>query len=102
MFEIESVARAIAEAAHFSKARVEIKIDTSTCSADQLKELFYEVIAKQSEYSVRVRGVRSDWSGFQKLGLKLETSNSANYEGISVVLSPSIDCDCIEFVIEPE
>ena len=102
MFKIESVARAVVEAAHFSKARAEIKIDTSTCSADQLRELFDEVIAKQSEYSVRVRGVRSDWSGFRKLGLELETANSANYEGIPVVLSPSIDFDCIEFVIEPK
>ena len=102
MFDIEGVARAIVESAHFSEARTECKIDISACSADQVKAIFDSVIEKQAEYKVRVRGVRADWSCFQKLGLQLETANSGTYEKIPVVLSPTIDFDCVEFVIEPK
>lgn len=101
MFDIEGVARAIIESAHFSKARTECKIDISTCTAERVKELFDSVIEKQTEYGVRIRGVRSDWSCFQKLGLKLETASSGSYKKIPIVLSPTIDFDSVEFVVEP-
>ena len=102
MFDIDGVARAIVESAHFSKARTECKIDISTCTPEQVKQIFDSVLEKQAEYGVRVRGVRSDWSCFQKLGLKLDTANSGSYQGIPVVLSPTIDFDCVEFVVEPK
>ena len=102
MFDIKSVARAVVEAAHFSSARTECKIDTSTWSVDQMKELFDEMIAKQSEYSVRIRGARSDWSSFRKLGLELDSENSGSFKAIPVVVSPNVDFDCVEFVIEPK
>jgi len=94
-------AEAMVNAAYNFPGETAIRIDVGTFSAEQVRAIFDDVLASLATYKLRLRGVRTDWASFAKLGIPQDTVNSGLYSGIPVVLTASADFDTMEFVFQP-
>lgn len=99
--EFDLVARAILETAYHGKNRATVRIDIGRWTESEVQGLASALIAGQKEYGVRLKGVRTDSSGFAKFGISRDTSNSGRFEGVPIVMTIEADFDDAEFVIEP-
>lgn len=95
------VAEAAVRVAHFAAGEATINVDVGAWNADQVCALLDALLTQANTYKLRLRGVRTDTSGFAKLGIPQDTSNSGKYKGVPVVMTPSVDFDMMEFVLQP-
>lgn len=91
----------ILNTAYAAKGEVTVKIDIGGWTDDEVRTLLDTILAGLNSHKLRFKGVRTDTTGFVKLGIEQDRINSGLYHGVPVVMTPTVNFDVMELVLRP-
>lgn len=81
-------------------SEIAASVNVGSWNAEQTQSLFNALLEKFDANGLRLRGVRADTHSFAKLGIVQDCANAGTYKGVNVVITPSVDFDTLEFVLQ--
>ena len=99
--DVRALASDLLSAAHHAEAELTIKMDIGAWPFDSVREWVNHLLDQAGEHKRRIKGIRTDYRGFTKLGIDLDRINSGIYKGVPIVIAPSVDFDEMEVVFVP-
>ena len=101
-FDAKRLASDLLNAAYHAGGTLEVTMHVGEWSGELVREMVDGILTDRDQFKLRLRGIRTDTTGFAKFGIKMDTGNSGLYNGVPIVMSPTVDFDAMVLVFGPQ
>lgn len=100
MIDTKGIAKAIIDAAYRAPGQVSIDVDIGVWTAQQVQDLMQAILGDLDDYQLRVKGIVTDSSGFDKVGAQPDASLNGGKVGNIPVVKGLVPFDSFKIVLE--